>query len=203
MKVQVLYFSAICLLFMGLFGSMRPNNSKATSILMPTGIQEKPVFKDPPGTIDGAKNPELIPEAVAYELLFLKLSRRTSGRIPDADRIAALAEKIGLSEDEMLRVRNVADEFKLRVSPLDEETKTLKDNHWPDPDPQILSRLQTLQIEKETIISDIISSLPTKISMATMSTLSQFVNGKMKQGIKLHEGPPTLPSGKSYPKKHH
>src|SRR5262245_48959152 len=51
---------------------------------------------DPPGTIDGAKNPELIPDEVAYRLVLLAFAERENASEAEQARFRAKIAPAGL-----------------------------------------------------------------------------------------------------------
>lgn len=197
-KGPLTIFVTACLLLAGMLAWGNYRTPKAAVI-----FQGKPAWVELPGTVIGANSPHLIHDNIAYELFFLSLNRRGTARISDAERFSALAGKIGVSEAELWQVRHIADTYRQRVEPLNLQAKQLKDDNWPDPTPGVLSRLQYLQDEKDEIVRQVVSSLSTRLKPDTLNKVAQYVNTKVKHGIKLHQGPSTLPNGKSYPRKHH
>jgi hypothetical protein len=62
----------------GTLGKTEKAKSAPPVAANPTAAPQEQNSPDPPGTIDGSKNPELIPDHVAYSILFRLLSDRNT-----------------------------------------------------------------------------------------------------------------------------
>lgn len=106
---------------------------------------------DPPGTINGAVNPELIPDRTAYVLLL----RLLAGRHTEEERISMKyylrQDRPNLTDDDINALLVAADEFVARVGVLDRQAKEIKDRHWPNPSAQVMETLRQMQSQKESI----------------------------------------------------
>lgn len=150
------------------------------------------------GFIDGAVNPELIPNNVAYSLLFRLLSDRHTeeekrrarsylqmvfgcGNCSDQERAASKAHI-----DAFLAV---VQEFEQRVSPLDRRAEEIHAQNWrPNPSPAVLAELNALQAQKDAIVAELIASLPTRLGVDGAERLRQHINERVKRRTKI--GPP-------------
>lgn len=195
--------------------------SKSTTAPKP----EKP--QDPPGTIDGLKTPEAIPDRVAYMLLFRLISNRQG---ENADRrVRSYVRQMGLgkqpqiscppsnaleqndyvtvgSEEADIDVFIAAAElFKQRVSVLDNQAKEIKDRTWPNPSKEVTDQLTVLQRQKEAIADEIIASLPNRLSNGGKEVIARHINLRVKRLTKKFPGPPSLPNGAEWQssKMHH
>jgi hypothetical protein len=65
----------------------------------------------PPGTIDGAKSPELIPDSTAFRLVFLSLRAPTSPNATDLKKQSSLLKHIGFSDDDAVAAKNIINDF--------------------------------------------------------------------------------------------
>jgi hypothetical protein len=70
---------------------------------------------DPPGTIDGAKNPELIPDEVAYKMLFLSIMEPENPTEVEKARQEAKLRMIGLSREDEAGFLARLGEFRDRI----------------------------------------------------------------------------------------
>jgi hypothetical protein len=66
---------------------------------------------DPPGTIDGAKNPELIPDEVALRMIVLAVAEPPDATEEQKARAQAKLNPIGLSEEDTIALLALLGEF--------------------------------------------------------------------------------------------
>lgn len=76
------------------FGRTPQANSHSTPPIVTNQNPGMAAIPDVPGTIDGAKNPELIPDHVAYSAIFRMLSNRHTK--DEIDRVRAYVKQMGL-----------------------------------------------------------------------------------------------------------
>lgn len=148
--------------------------------------------------IDGAKNPEKIPDSVAYTLLF----RFISGRQTEAERnrISAYIRQIGIGKQHCKKCPSTgsgdtdidslvaaAEEFQKRVSLLDDQAARVTNNHLTGTAVTPNERLQLgeLQNQKEAIVADIVASLQQRLSADGLAKVRQHINDRMKRKIKI------------------
>jgi len=159
---------------------------------------------DEPGVINGANNPELIPDHVAYSILFRLVSNDQSQegrkRIRSYVRLMGLGDQAAHSCSGELqpvdpgKERDVdafiaaADEFRRRVSALDQQAADIKKRHWPDLDGAPMARLTRLQQQKERLIAEIVASLPNRLSADGAARVRAYVGERMKRRIKMKAG---------------
>jgi hypothetical protein len=191
----------VCLAVMGTTTGVLLSSEKPTKARAVTLIKQKPPRQqraDPPGTSDGAKNPELIPDGVAYGILFRFVANH-KGDVGQ-ERIRAYLERTGLSGSDIDAAITLSNEFEERVKILDAQAKTTKDSTWPNPSPTVMGHLAVLQKEKDTLVSETTSQLPRRLTAQGWNALRTHVNSNMKHRIKLHVGPEHPPSGTGWQK---
>lgn len=175
--------------------------------------QKKP---DPPGTVDGARNPEMILDRAAYMLLFRFISnhqknenekkqireyvRQTGlGRQHNCPESIAPADcslpNVGVGDNDIDALLAAAAAFQQRVSVLDAQAKDIKDRTWPNPSPETMAQLTLLQEQKEALADEIIASLPRRLSPGGLQRVVQHINKRLKRLTKRFPGPPSLPNG--------
>jgi hypothetical protein len=192
-------------------------NSKSGSYSAFTPPQQKRQKKpDPPGTIDGAKSPKMIPDRVAYMLLFRFISNHRKNETEEK-QIREYVRQLGLgkqrrcppsvapedcslpdvgSEDaDIDALITAAESFQQRVSVLDAQAKEIKDRTWPNPSPETMAQLTLLQEQKEALADEIIASLPRRLSPGGLQRVVQHINKRLKHLTKRFPGPPSLPNG--------
>jgi hypothetical protein len=106
----------------------------------------------PPLLVDGALNPNAIPDLVAYEFLLNSVADGAGTTEPDRIRAKILVGKTGLSEQKNQALTATANSFRVALAPLNAQAKELKDRNWPTPSSSVLAQLDNLQRQKETIL---------------------------------------------------
>lgn len=139
---------------------------------------------DPPNTIDGNVNLELIPDHIAYIMVFRSIATPQNTDL-EKRRSRAWAKSIGFNDAVIDKLLAVANEFHTRVSVLDNQVKEIKDRSWPNPSTQVMEQLADLQGQKEAIVAEIITSLPTQLGTEDTKKLRQHVNNHVKRKVKL------------------
>lgn len=158
--------------------------------------QKKTSKPDPPSTIDGNVSPELIPDHIAYMMVFRTIALRQNTDF-EKNRSRAWARSVGLDDASADKLLAAANKFHMRVSVLDNQVKEIKDRTWPDPSVQVMEQLNDLQKKKEAIVADIVFSLPTLLGTEVAEKLHQHINSHIKRKVKIAPGLATPP------KKHH
>ncbi|MCP9493878.1 MAG: hypothetical protein MSG64_05400 [Pyrinomonadaceae bacterium MAG19_C2-C3] len=171
---------------------------------------------DPPGTIDGSKEPHKIPDHVPYLVLFRLIAYRPN-EVEKDKMLDYLDQHVDLKkskcktcpkteeDNDVDALLAAADEFKQRISVLDNQANAIKDQHWPDPSPEVMAQLTTLQQQKEALVMEIANSLQYRLSTKGKEKVSKHVKENMKRKMKLTLGPKTAPSGndwEQHPKGH-
>ncbi len=120
----------------------------------------------PPGTIDGAKHPELIPDDVAYKMLFLSLLEPTDARLVQPARQEAKMRMIGLSADDKAALLVALSEFQKRLSDLGAQSdEILKAAPNPAPDSAEQQELSDIEEQTNTVVIDTVEVLRTQLSL--------------------------------------
>ena len=146
-----------------------------------------------PGTIDGKKNPELIPDRVVHLALFRAVPEQTTDKSRMLARAYASQILGGCSQCKMKDKENyekakkdhdqdidallgVAAEFQQRVGALDRQATEIKDRNWPNPSPTVLEQLAKLQTQKEIIVDELITSLSLKIKIESKNGMKGYIS---------------------------
>ena len=157
--------------------------------------------KEVPGTIDGSKNPELIPDQVAYSMLFKLIAGRTTPE--DKKSIRAYISQLGIGvqtckqcptstengDADIDALIKAADEYQQQISVLDEKATKIKGRSWPNPDPEVLRQLEQLQRQNEAVGRAFMAQLPARLSPTAWARLQQQIKQRVKPGIKIVPGP--------------
>lgn len=183
-------------------------NTVPTNVASPSSKEQK---KDVPGTIDGSKNPNLIPDRAAYLVLFGVIpeqkDEKSTKRVRDyvgqilggCSKCKGVKDKDGFEKakkdhnqdiDGFLRV---AADFRQRKGALDRQVAEIKDRHWPNPSPAIMEQLTQLQRQKEAMVDELTSDIPFKVKVEGVNGIKAHISN-IKGKIKMIPGP-TGPPG--------
>lgn len=155
------FFIVVFLLLVCVFASTATN--PRTELELQTINQQQNTVPNPPGTIDGAVNPELIPDAIAYSMLFRLISdRQTEAERKSIQSYLAQAGILVSSDRDSLIA--VAEEYKQRV-----------DASGPQ--------------NSENIASQLITTLPTRVSPVALASIRAHIANHVKRKIKIIPGP--------------
>lgn len=143
------------------------------------------ITPDPPGTIDGAKNPELIPDEVALRMIVLAVAEPVDATEQMRERARAKLNPIGLSEDDTAAFLGLLAEYQIQVDALD---KQVADIYVRAPFPNAAStdykQLLELGNQKDQLTNNAVSAIPAKLSQDGFTKLLAFLP-QAKKGIKV------------------
>lgn len=152
-----------------------------------------------PDIIDGSTTPELIPDQVAYTLLFRFLSNRDTDDEKQRARsylklvfgcgecdTEAEHKAHGASEEaHIMAFTGVIKQFERRVGALDRRAQEIHDRYGPNLSSRWLAVLNDLQKQKEEIVSNLVASLPNHLDEEGMEKLSRHINERVKRRTKV------------------
>jgi hypothetical protein len=155
--------------------------------------------QDAPGVIKGADNPDLIPDHMAFSVIFRLLSNAQTD--VEKQRARAYLRRMGLGvqackncptaatpearERDIDAFLNAASEFKQQVSVLDEQARDIRTHNRSAITPSVMARLTKLQKQKEIIVWRIVASLPSRLTSDGITLLRQRVKEHVKRNIKV------------------
>jgi hypothetical protein len=203
MKVKMLVF--LVLGSVGIAGIALAESS-GDNLIVPTVIEKQKAvslpmvnrsglqFADKPGVINGAETPDLIPDAVAYSLMFRFISGDQS--VLAKQRIRSYVTSFGMEDqhcgnchDKMINrdidtIIAAADEYQRRVSVLDSQAEQIKANNPQVIGTEAMAQLTQLQNQKDAMIAEIMASLPRHLSVKALSKLQSHINLRVKPRTK-------------------
>jgi acetylornithine deacetylase/succinyl-diaminopimelate desuccinylase-like protein len=135
------------------------------------------------GVIDGAVHPDLIPDRVAYSLMFRLIANRQTTE--EKSHIRAYIRHIGLADADVDGLIAAAEEFQQRVSQLDGEAKQIKASNRGSVGVQLKAHLDQLQRQKEAIADHSVVRLPLRLSSDAIRKLKQHVAEHVKQRVRV------------------
>ena len=195
--------------------ALSANASFTAGLAQPSATRPREVPQDRPGTINGAVNPELIPDRVAYSILFRLIANRNTDE--ERNRIKAYirgmlgiscsscaplreagrsvgAGEIGRTPDEeradIDAVFAAAEEFHRRVSLLDRQAAELQQHRRANPSLNVMPQLISLQEQKDAIVDAMAASLFRRLTAISRARLQEHINDHVKHRIKLTQHSP-------------
>jgi hypothetical protein len=155
------------------------------------GAQTKPVqpppsaVADPPGTIDGAKNPELIPDDVAYRLIFLAFAMPEDATAEQKARARGKINSIGFNDDDADAFLRLLAEFHKGLVPIDTEVAEIyRRSPILSPYSTDAARVRELGKQREKLVGDTIAALPARLSPEGVARLQAYLQ-QAKRGMKI------------------
>jgi hypothetical protein len=137
----------------------------------------------PKHVIDGAVNPELIPDRQAYLMLFRLLANRHS----EAERKSIWAYIDGMNLGGPDKLLAVADDFERRIGELDSKAQQIHEQSASNLDAQAIAQLNSLQGQKEKIVDELIASLPNRLGADGAEKCRQHITERVKRRMKYSE----------------
>jgi hypothetical protein len=189
MRVRILFVAALCgfgvyVILTVVNGSGKAHSQQSHQNHNISANQDQSQ-KLPPLLVDGAINPDGIPDKTAYELLFNSvLAPPEEGDIKkkNAD---ALAARTKLDANGIFFLRQAAQTAQDKIRKLDITARAIKDKVWPKPSAQDIAELNELQKQKEAIIEETIRSLPARIGEEKSQILAEHVR-LLKRKMKVY-----------------
>src|SRR5581483_7730049 len=144
---------------------------------------------DPPGTIDGAKNPELIPDEVAWKMLFLAVAEPITATDEQKARARGKLAQALLPDDDTDAFILLMGQFHEGITAMDSERLQIRArNPFPDAASTDYSRLVELARQRKQLIAETINALPARLSEHGMTNLRAHLE-RQKRGMKYFPEP--------------
>ena len=139
-------------------------------------LEHEPSFnqasQQPSAIVDGAHNPELIPDNVAYSLLFRMIGKHKTEA--EKGRIRSYIKyRIGIEGPDAEELIMLADEFDQRMASIDQKVAQINGGNGPG----------------DAIVAQTIAALPTHLSYESLMRLRQHVSQHVKRRVKIVPGP--------------
>lgn len=159
------------------------SSATASGDIVPADMQADPT--DPPGTIDGAKNPELIPDEVALRMIVLAVAEPADATDEAKERARAKLNPVGFNEDDAAAFLGLLGEFQTQADGLDKQAAVIflraPIPHTASTDYQALLDLGR---QKEQLVADTVAALPARLSADGLEKLQAFLP-EGKKGMKI------------------
>jgi hypothetical protein len=174
--------------------SVSPQPALVQSASIDGGVQAQAAGGDPPDTIDGAKHPELIPDEVAYRLIFLAVAEPEGA---PAERTALARAKIAparLSEDDAVAFLSLLTAFRKQFDALNaHETDLLQSNFAVHPLGTVAEQLRNIRAQRAKLLADTIAAVPARLSEGGIAKLGEHLQ-REKHAMKMY--PSSYENGK-------
>jgi len=138
----------------------------------------------PPGIIDGAKNPELIPDEAAYRVMFLLLAEHENATDAEKTRFHAKIAAAGLSNDDEQALFIVLAAFRKQTDALRAQaTAIMARDPMPHRDSIDYKELLDLTKQFKVVFAEAMSAVPARLSAEGVAKLAAHVK-REKRGMK-------------------
>jgi hypothetical protein len=159
------------------------NTAEAVAVASPPQ-QTGTTSNDPPGTIDGAKNPELIPDEVAYSLFFSFLSDRQTEK--ERNSMRSYVEQTALDGLDVDTLLAIGEAFKKKAAAIDKQARALRDQNPFHPNEQAMALFRE---QHKAVTMEMVASLPSRLGHAGAEKVRQHILGRIKSRVKIIPGP--------------
>lgn len=147
--------------------------------------------QDPPGTIDGAFTPELIPDDVAYSLFFNFVAGR--GTEKQKNSLKSYMQQVQLGDIDVEALISTSQEYQQALNALDSQQSALgRANHQSMRD--IETQQNELKQRKLALVNEKVESLPNRLGIAGAENVRRHVMEYIKRKVKIIPGPVMLPT---------
>ncbi len=141
-------------------------------------------------TVSGENNPQLIPDRIAYLIVFRLLGSYENET--EHKRLRGFVKQnLGITDHkEIEAVFRLADDFKQRVSPVENQINLIKDRYHPSHSPfskDDRKELEELKKDKEKIVDDLIADIPSRLSADGKDKLHRNIQERVKQKIRIQD----------------
>ena len=184
---SLVFIATIFMIVIGLLGSSRgvPTRTPKPAGIAPPASQGTP--EDSPGTIDGAKNPELIPDATAYTLVLNFFADRDES---ERGKLLAYCRQAMLTDVNLDGMLTAARFYQRQVADLDAQARAIRAR-------ELLAtaapKLASLQARRDVVVAEVIEKLPLFVGSRGAAALRRHIE-RVKSHIKIVPGP-MMPSG--------
>lgn len=158
-----------------------------------------PLPQDPSGTIDGSTQSDMIPDRVAYSLLFRFLSGRNTEDeknrarayvrmifgCKDCGTQKETAEQKAAAQAEVEAFLSIASDFDKHVGALDRQAREIKGHGGAKLDKEARIKLGHLKEQKDTFVDSLMASLPARLGASGVAKLRRYMKEEFKQKVKI------------------
>jgi hypothetical protein len=129
------------------------------------------------GIVDGAANPELVPDSVAYRLYFIAVSEKPNPTPEEATRQLAHIRRIGLEDTDQNALIDVLTEFKTRYDEMVTQFNAIAE---ADTAAGTRPDIATFLRNRDKLIQDVREALARALSQEGVAKLNNHVQAEKK-----------------------
>jgi hypothetical protein len=145
---------------------------------------------DPPGTVDGAKNPELIPDNDAYRVVLLAVAEPEDASDAQKARYQAKIASAGLSADDAEAFRVILAALQTQLDALNAQaSQILARDPLPYAGTPDYQQLVELSKQRQPVFAEAMSALPARLSADGVAKLQAYVQNEKRRMKYLPENP--------------
>jgi hypothetical protein len=153
-----------------------------------SSVRQSSANQDPPGTIDGAVNKDLIPDNAAYTTLLRFVAYQAQADKPKADKAFALSylKFNGFEDADIKAIMAAADEFQKRVAVIDGQIEKLN--------PSTVDKLEQLRKQQDDLVQEFANSFSVRLSSKGQEKMNYLIQHRIKSKMKIIPAPQDLGS---------
>lgn len=135
--------------------------------------------QDPPGTINGAVNKELIPDNAAYSAFLRFVAHQTQADKTKADKAFALSylKFNGFEDADIKAILTAADEFRQRIAVIDSQIEQLS--------PSTADKFNQLRKQQDDLVQEFASSFSVRLSPKGQEKMNHLIHQRIKSNMKI------------------
>lgn len=135
--------------------------------------------QDPPGTINGAVNKELIPDNAAYTAFLRFVAHQTQADKTKADKAFALSylKFNGFEDADINAILAAADEFRQRIVVIDSQIEQLS--------PSTADKFNQLRKQQDDLVQEFANSFSKRLSSKGQEKMKHLIHNRIKSKMKI------------------
>lgn len=193
MKIKFTLFAFLTLLVIA--SAIKLVNSSVSATVEPAesnvinpSVTEIPNRKTSPDAVNNETDPASVPDAIAYTMVFRLISSHKTEA--EFKRLRGYVQQnLGITDNrEIDAVFRLADDFKRRTDPIDDEISFITERYHPNHSPyahEDQKRLDKLKKDKEKIIYDLAAEMPFRLGETGKNKFHKNVQERVKKKIKI------------------
>ncbi|MEP6911607.1 MAG: hypothetical protein ABI923_02565, partial [bacterium] len=132
---------------------------------------------------NGKTNPASIPDYIAFEFFFESLVTSPFEGDKGRRRVETFAKRTGIQDSQIEPLLTEAQNVYQQITQFDKQVKAIKDQTWPDPEPETWTELRGIENQRKTAIIEEANSLLTRRGAETEAKIRAFISEHVKRRI--------------------
>jgi len=156
----------------------------------PAAAQPQTPRPDPPGTIDGAENPELIPDDAAYRLVLVAVAEREDATKAETARYRAKIASARLNEEDTEALRLILAALQKQLDALNAQAhQILAQDALPLAGTPDYQQLVELNKKRAPVFREAMNAIPARLSLEGAARFQAYVQNEKRRMKYLPESP--------------